>query len=127
YQMLYGVRPDEQRRLAGAGAKVRVYVPYGEDWYRYLVRRLAERPANLALFLRSLAARRRSPRGTARWHEGAAAPRPPFRPGPRTPPGTRPAANPAVVSGAPPAPSRGDDRSPGRGHLPPMPPGRTAR
>jgi proline dehydrogenase len=54
YQMLHGVRPDEQRRLAAAGAKVRVYVPYGDDWYPYLVRRLAERPANLALFLRSL-------------------------------------------------------------------------
>lgn len=54
YQMLYGVRPDEQRRLAASGARVRVYVPYGSDWYRYLVRRLAERPANLALFLRSL-------------------------------------------------------------------------
>ena len=54
YQMLHGVRPDEQRRLAAAGAKVRVYVPYGGDWYPYLVRRLAERPANLALFLRSL-------------------------------------------------------------------------
>jgi len=54
YQMLYGVRPDEQRRLASAGARVRVYVPYGEDWYGYLVRRLAERPANLAFFLRSL-------------------------------------------------------------------------
>jgi proline dehydrogenase len=54
YQMLYGVRPDEQRRLAESGARVRVYVPYGSDWYRYLVRRLAERPANLALFLRSL-------------------------------------------------------------------------
>jgi len=54
YQMLYGVRPDEQRRLAASGAKVRVYVPYGGDWYPYLVRRLAERPANLALFLRSL-------------------------------------------------------------------------
>ena len=54
YQMLYGVRPDEQRRLAASGARVRVYVPYGNDWYRYLVRRLAERPANLALFLRSL-------------------------------------------------------------------------
>jgi proline dehydrogenase len=60
YQMLYGVRPDEQRRLAAAGAHVRVYVPYGDDWYRYLVRRLAERPANLALFLRSLL----SPGGT---------------------------------------------------------------
>jgi proline dehydrogenase len=54
YQMLYGVRPDEQRRLASAGARVRVYVPYGSDWYGYLVRRLAERPANLAFFLRSL-------------------------------------------------------------------------
>ena len=54
YQMLYGVRPDEQRRLAASGAKVRVYVPYGGDWYPYLIRRLAERPANLALFLRSL-------------------------------------------------------------------------
>ena len=57
YQMLYGVRPDEQRRLAGEGAKVRVYVPYGGDWYPYLVRRLAERQANLALFLRSLGSR----------------------------------------------------------------------
>lgn len=54
YQMLFGVRPEEQRRLAAAGAKVRVYVPYGRDWYPYLVRRLAERPSNLALFLRSL-------------------------------------------------------------------------
>jgi proline dehydrogenase len=54
YQMLHGVRPDEQRRLAAAGARVRVYVPYGDDWYGYLVRRLAERPANLAFFLRSL-------------------------------------------------------------------------
>jgi proline dehydrogenase len=54
YQMLYGVRAAEQRRLAAAGAQVRVYVPYGSDWYGYLVRRLAERPANLAFFLRSL-------------------------------------------------------------------------
>jgi proline dehydrogenase len=54
YQMLYGVRPDEQRRLARTGARVRVYVPYGADWYGYLVRRLAERPANLTFFLRSL-------------------------------------------------------------------------
>ena len=54
HQMLYGVRPEEQRRLAATGALVRVYVPYGNDWYRYLVRRLAERPANLAIFLRSL-------------------------------------------------------------------------
>ena len=54
FQMLYGIRPAEQRRLANTGAKVRVYVPYGGDWYAYLVRRLAERPANLAFFLRSL-------------------------------------------------------------------------
>jgi proline dehydrogenase len=57
YQMLYGVRPAEQQRLAAAGAQVRVYLPYGRDWYGYLVRRLAERPANLTFFLRSLASR----------------------------------------------------------------------
>ncbi|MFC4112706.1 proline dehydrogenase family protein [Nonomuraea zeae] len=57
YQMLYGVRPGEQTRLAGLGAKVRVYVPYGADWYAYLMRRLAERPRNLAFFLRSLVSR----------------------------------------------------------------------
>jgi proline dehydrogenase len=54
YQMLYGIRPAEQQRLAATGAQVRVYVPYGSDWYGYLVRRLAERPGNLAFFLRSL-------------------------------------------------------------------------
>jgi proline dehydrogenase len=54
YQMLYGIRPVEQQRLANTGARMRVYVPYGGDWYGYLVRRLAERPRNLALFLRSL-------------------------------------------------------------------------
>lgn len=54
YQLLYGIRPDEQRRLAAAGERVRVYVPYGQDWYGYLVRRLAERPANVTFFLRSL-------------------------------------------------------------------------
>ncbi|HET7173113.1 MAG TPA: proline dehydrogenase family protein [Nocardioidaceae bacterium] len=54
YQMLYGIRPDEQRRLARTGATVRVYVPYGDQWYGYLMRRLAERPANLAFFVRSL-------------------------------------------------------------------------
>jgi proline dehydrogenase len=57
YQMLHGVRPDEQRRLAASGAQVRVYVPYGNDWYGYLVRRLAERPANLMFFLRALRSR----------------------------------------------------------------------
>jgi proline dehydrogenase len=54
YQMLYGIRPAEQLRLAATGAQLRVYVPYGSDWYAYLVRRLAERPRNLAFFLRSL-------------------------------------------------------------------------
>jgi len=57
FHLLYGIRPDEQLRLAGSGAQVRVYVPYGIDWYGYLVRRLAERPANLAFFLRSLGSR----------------------------------------------------------------------
>jgi proline dehydrogenase len=54
YQMLYGIRGDEQKRLAGAGERVRVYVPFGQEWYGYLMRRLAERPANLTFFLRSL-------------------------------------------------------------------------
>jgi proline dehydrogenase len=53
-QMLYGIRPDEQRRLAAAGTRVRAYVPYGFDWYAYFMRRLAERPANVGFFLRSL-------------------------------------------------------------------------
>ena len=55
FQMLYGIRPEEQRRLAAKGYTVRVYVPYGDQWYGYLMRRLAERPANLAFFLRSFA------------------------------------------------------------------------
>jgi proline dehydrogenase len=54
-QMLYGIRPDEQRRLSANGFQVRVYTPYGIDWYGYFIRRLAERPANLRFFLRSLA------------------------------------------------------------------------
>jgi proline dehydrogenase len=54
YQMLYGVRPAEQRRLAVGGDTVRVYLPYGADWYAYLTRRLAERPENLAFFFRAL-------------------------------------------------------------------------
>jgi proline dehydrogenase len=58
YQMLYGIRRDEQQRLAAKGEQVRVYVPYGSDWYGYLVRRLAERPANLMFFLRALRSRR---------------------------------------------------------------------
>jgi len=58
FQMLYGIRPTEQRALAGAGHRVRVYVPYGEEWYGYFMRRLAERPANLAFFLRSLVSKK---------------------------------------------------------------------
>jgi proline dehydrogenase len=55
FQLLYGIRPDEQARLVAAGHTVRAYVPYGADWYGYFMRRLAERPANLQFFLRSLA------------------------------------------------------------------------
>jgi proline dehydrogenase len=54
-QMLYGIRPGEQHRLVANGLQVRAYVPYGVDWYGYFMRRLAERPANLRFFLRSLA------------------------------------------------------------------------
>jgi proline dehydrogenase len=54
FQMLYGIRGEEQTRLAELGEKVRVYVPYGDEWYGYLMRRLAERPSNLTFFLRSL-------------------------------------------------------------------------
>lgn len=54
FQMLYGIRPLEQQRLIKLGYQMRVYLPYGEDWYGYLVRRLAERPANLTFFARSL-------------------------------------------------------------------------
>lgn len=57
YQMLLGIRPEEQKRLVHLGEKVRLYVPYGTDWYGYLMRRMAERPANLALFLRALTSR----------------------------------------------------------------------
>jgi proline dehydrogenase len=58
YQMLYGIRPDEQRRLAESGEKVRVYVPYGDEWYGYLMRRMAEKPSSLAVFLRSLVSKK---------------------------------------------------------------------
>ena len=54
YQMLYGIRPEEQLRLVGEGSTVRVYVPYGQEWYGYLMRRLAERPQNLSFFAKSL-------------------------------------------------------------------------
>jgi proline dehydrogenase len=57
FQMLYGVRPALQRRLAAQGYKVLVATPFGPDWYPYLLRRLAERPANLLFFLRNLVRR----------------------------------------------------------------------
>jgi proline dehydrogenase len=53
FQMLYGVRVDLQRRLVRDGYRVRVYIPYGQDWFPYFMRRLAERPANLAFFVRN--------------------------------------------------------------------------
>ena len=58
FQMLYGVRAEEQARLAAAGHTVRVYVPYGDQWYGYLMRRLAERPANVAFFGKALSSRK---------------------------------------------------------------------
>jgi len=58
FQMLYGIRPEEQKRLAASGETVRVYVPYGEEWYGYLMRRLAERPRNLTFFLKSLVSKK---------------------------------------------------------------------
>lgn len=57
YQLLYGIRADEQRRLAASGHRVRVYVPFGTDWWGYFIRRLAERPANLLFFLKALIGR----------------------------------------------------------------------
>jgi proline dehydrogenase len=54
FQMLYGVRRDLQERLVRAGYGVRVYVPFGTQWYPYFMRRLAERPANVAFVLRSI-------------------------------------------------------------------------
>ena len=55
YQMLYGIRPEEQKRIADRGDQMRVYIPYGHEWYGYLMRRMAERPANTVFFLRALA------------------------------------------------------------------------
>ena len=54
-QFLYGIRRDLQQRLADEGYRTRVYVPFGSAWYPYLMRRMAERPANLRFFLRALA------------------------------------------------------------------------
>lgn len=57
FQMLYGVRPDLQQEIVDRGYRLRVYVPYGSQWYPYLTRRMAERPANLMLFLRAVVGR----------------------------------------------------------------------
>jgi proline dehydrogenase len=57
FQMLYGVARELQRRIVAEGYRLRVYVPYGDQWYPYFARRLAERPANLAFFLSSLVKR----------------------------------------------------------------------
>jgi proline dehydrogenase len=54
FQMLYGVRTALQRELADAGYPVRVYLPFGSQWYPYLTRRLAERPSNAWFFVRSV-------------------------------------------------------------------------
>ncbi|HEX9438729.1 MAG TPA: proline dehydrogenase family protein [Roseiflexaceae bacterium] len=59
FQMLYGVRRDLQAQLLRDGYRMRVYVPYGGEWYPYLVRRLAERPANILFILRGILRERR--------------------------------------------------------------------
>ena len=53
FQMLYGIRTDLQRRLVHGGYRVRIYIPYGRDWFPYFMRRLAERPANIGFLLRN--------------------------------------------------------------------------
>jgi proline dehydrogenase len=53
FQMLYGVRTDLQRRLVQDGYRLRIYIPFGDDWFPYFMRRLAERPANLGFLLRN--------------------------------------------------------------------------
>jgi proline dehydrogenase len=60
FQMLYGIRRDLQDRLLREGYRVRIYIPYGTEWYPYLMRRLAERPANLLFIVRSLIRERRA-------------------------------------------------------------------
>ncbi|BAU27973.1 L-proline dehydrogenase [Aneurinibacillus soli] len=57
FQMLYGIRSDTQRALAAEGYTMRVYVPYGSDWYGYFMRRLAERPANVAFVVKGMFSR----------------------------------------------------------------------
>jgi proline dehydrogenase len=57
FQMLYGIRTDLQKQLVRDGFRLRIYIPYGTDWFPYFMRRLAERPANLTFFLRNLVSR----------------------------------------------------------------------
>jgi proline dehydrogenase len=54
FQMLYGIRTDLQQQLVREGYRLRIYIPFGTDWFPYFMRRLAERPANLVFFLRNL-------------------------------------------------------------------------
>jgi proline dehydrogenase len=61
FQMLYGIRTDLQSRLVREGYRVRVYIPFGQDWFPYFMRRLAERPANLVFFARNFFRRTAAP------------------------------------------------------------------
>ena len=72
FQMLFGIREPLQDELVTAGYDVRIYVPFGDQWYPYLVRRLAERPANLLFFLRALAGRRVDPGGASPTNDAGA-------------------------------------------------------
>ena len=67
FQLLYGVRRDLQQELLDAGYNVRVYVPFGGEWYPYLMRRLAERPENLVFMVESVV--KESPLGRL-WPDG---------------------------------------------------------
>ena len=57
YQMLLGIRPGEQKRIADRGDRMRVYIPYGDQWYGYLMRRMAEKPSNTMFFVRGVLGR----------------------------------------------------------------------
>jgi proline dehydrogenase len=57
YQMLLGIRPAEQKRIAARGDRMRVYIPYGDEWYGYLMRRMAEKPSNAMFFVRGVLGR----------------------------------------------------------------------
>jgi proline dehydrogenase len=65
FQMLYGVRRDLQMRLSRAGCRMRVYIPFGREWFPYFMRRLGERPANVSFVLRALLEESRLRSGTA--------------------------------------------------------------